>query len=325
MTSSVVGSTELRADERLDRLAAKRQLAAQRGVERDAERILVGTRIDVAERELLGRHVRRSAGHQTAARHQAIADHRALVNGGLLRLDDVVGARARETEVDDPRLTGRVDEHVVRLEVAMDEARRVGGHQPATRRQERVDELAPRATTAEPLRERRSVDPLHHDEHAAELAVARASRRRELVGPDVVDDDDVGVLHPRERSRLVRHRPPLGLRGGVVGVRRIDELDRDLSLELRIERREHDPESARAEPLAEPIARDVGWRRRSPEQRGLERSEQPRIVDRILGPRTRGQRLEDVRGADLRHRFTVSPLPRTQLSGSRRGLRSTPR
>ena len=98
--------------------AVERQLAAQHLVDHDPEREQIDPVIDRIGHRLLGGHVVRRAEHETVRGQPARAVRRIAAL-----------AQDRDPEVDDPRHLGAVhvglDDHVLRLEVAMDEARLV--------------------------------------------------------------------------------------------------------------------------------------------------------------------------------------------------------
>ncbi len=238
---------------------AERMPAAQRLVERDAEAELVGARVGGLAPVLLGRHVQRRADEVAGQRHrdaeQAVAPraprrHRRGRCGHLARRLDLVGA-AREAEVRDLDAAVVADQHVVRLEVAVDDADRVGRDQSAPGGDEHRDDAAPR------WRARRQVAPqrfaahvLHREEHVTVDAA------------DVVDGDDVGMRQPRHRLRLAQ-QPRAALERGDRGVG-ADQLDRDVAFELGIVREVDDAHPALRHRLADDVAPDVlpgdgGW------------------------------------------------------------------
>ena len=156
----------------------------------------------------------------------------------------VAAARlAREAEVDDARPAVLAEQHVVGLEVAVHEPGRVRGGQPAPGRDEHVEHLAPRPRlVGEPALERSARDELHREEH---LVVEHA---------DVVDGDDVGVREPRHRLRLAQQaraapcpsRPVPGL----------EQLERDLAIELGIVRAVDDAHRAGADAFDDDVTAD---------------------------------------------------------------------
>ena len=116
------------------------------------------------------------------------------------------GTRAREAEVRHAHAPVAADQHVVGLEVAVEQADRVrgdAGRAPpgGTRRGSRATCAA---TCLSQRRQRVALDELHRDVDVA--VVGRA---------DVVDADDVGVVELRDRLRLA-----LEPRARFLGVRR---------------------------------------------------------------------------------------------------------
>jgi hypothetical protein len=129
------------------------------------------------------------------------------------------------------------DHHVVGLEVAVDQPRRVGRRQPAAGLHEHRHDLVPRPTSApQPALERHAGDELHGDEH---LVAER---------PDLVHRHHVRVGQPRHRLGLAQQA---GLTEGAAagGVRhpRPQQLDRHLSIQLRVVGGAHQAHPARAE------------------------------------------------------------------------------
>jgi len=112
-------------------------------MERDAEGILVrGWRRRVGE-VLLGSHVDGGSHHYARAREAALRARAVLAFVGL---DGVVGWGARgggEAEVDELDATVAADQHVVGLEVAMDDALLVGGDEACGGAEECLDDLTP--------------------------------------------------------------------------------------------------------------------------------------------------------------------------------------
>ena len=146
---------------------------------------------------------------------------------------------AREAKIGDDDPTVLATQHVVRLEIAMDERRRMRGREPTTCLEERLDDREHRARLRrQPLGEGRAIDQLHRDV----IAVAR--------GPDLVHDHDILVGEPRHRAGLAQE--PLARIATNLG--RPQDLQCDVALEIRIERGMHHTHAALAEHALEPVA-----------------------------------------------------------------------
>jgi hypothetical protein len=126
----------------------------------------------------------------------------------------------------------------LRLEVAMDQPRGVGAGDSASRLDQYIQDLGPPpGALLRPLPERQPGDELHGDPHVI------------TEHADVIDRDDVRVGQPREGLRLPQYQCAIAA-VQFLGDRRLDQLQRDLAIELRIVGREHRPHRAGAE-LAE--------------------------------------------------------------------------
>src|SRR5690606_10646563 len=174
------------------------------------------------------------------------------------------GGAAGEAEVDDAGARGPVfvdaDEHVVGLEVAVDDAGGVGRGEAATGLEVDLDDLTPRAA-ALPLRERDAVDALHGEEDGA------------LVGADLVDGDDVRVSDAGQRPRLAEQP---GRAAAVVAVD-AQELDRDVAIELAVVPEVDDAHAAGAEAAHDGVAPE-------PRRLGVEAEQAPaEIGEHALG------------------------------------------
>ena len=114
----------------------------------------------------------------------------------------VVAEPAREPEVGDEHAAVARAQHVVRLEVAMHEAGRVCGGEPAPGGEQRAPHVVARRLVLEPRIERRALDELHRDEVASppvptsytvttfgcvSRAIARASRSNRLRSAGLAD------------------------------------------------------------------------------------------------------------------------------------------
>jgi hypothetical protein len=173
-------------------LAAVRRMPAQDLVQDAAQEIHVGLLADARDvaAQHLGRHVGRRA--------------RDLFRVPRVRHDALVVARGdRDAPVGHVDLAQLADEHVLGLEVAVDEAPRVREvHRVADPRHHvqvplqqvrRPEALLHRGRVVHELAPLHAVDALQHDERLARV------RRR-----DVVDRDDVGVLELADDPRLLQ-------------------------------------------------------------------------------------------------------------------------
>ncbi len=186
------------------RLAAgKRELSRGQSVEHATQAEQVGAGIDRAAERLLGRHVRRSSEDGPL-----LSEVGAVIGGprqAEIQDPDAVQAaeRARQggRRRDTARLTGvrrirfaRFEPEVRRLDVAVDQAARVGGGQAEGDLTADARRLADRRAVAgaQPLLQAAPAQQLHRQEwHAAVFA-------------DLVDGDDVIVLDLRRRPRLAQ-------------------------------------------------------------------------------------------------------------------------
>ena len=204
------------------RVAGERHLPGEHLVEDDPERVQVGTLVDRLPACLLRREVLRRP------------DDRA-------RLGHLGGAAPRDPEVGHLHVPVRADDHVVRLDVAVDDLVPVRFGERAQdlpreldRRQRRSGPLAD-----EQLLERRPVEVLHRDVvGAVDLAA-------------VVDPDDVRMVQPGGVPRL----PFESLDELVVArVALVQDLQRDLPPELLVLGQVHVGHPARAEPALDAVA-----------------------------------------------------------------------
>ena len=193
-----------RVRDRLGMRSLERHVPGQHLVEHDADRPDIGARVRGLPAHLLRRHVGRRAEGRVLRRQ-------------LQRIDE-----RRQAEVEDAHAVLGQD-HVARLDVAVDDALRVRLGEPVGDLRRDLERLVDRHRPAlEPLLQRRPLVERHHDEQLPVVG-----------GLDVVDRADVGMLGGRGRLRLA-HEALLG--GLVVAPLLRQELQRDEAAELGVAR-----------------------------------------------------------------------------------------
>ena len=153
---------------------------------------------------------------------------------------ETVKERAGDPEVGDHDAPVVANEHVLRLEVTMDEPGRVGRREPTPGRLEDGECFAPRMRLSHPRFERAPLDVLHRDEDVV------------AVHTDVVDGDDVGMSKARHRLRFALQAC------SVVGrlCRGVEDFDRDAACELPVVRGVHAAHAAGAEVVDDDVSPD---------------------------------------------------------------------
>ncbi len=184
------------------RVAAERGRAGQQLVQHDAERVEVGALVDVRPARLLGREVLRGA------------DDRADL-GHLARTG------ARDAEVRHLHAALAVDEHVVRLDVAMDDP-------VAVREAQRREDL-PRVLDGDRNRRRPAGDDQLLQRAAVEVLHGDVVRPLRLAA--VVDRDDVRM---RQRRCVLRLAAEALDELVVVRVAVVEDLDGDAAAQLLV-------------------------------------------------------------------------------------------
>ncbi|MFO0633675.1 MAG: hypothetical protein U0168_12565 [Nannocystaceae bacterium] len=234
------------------RRAAEGPAAVQRLEQRDAERELIAARIGLGQLELFGRHVGRRAHDRAGARDVEVAQAAGRGAGRLARARrrrrqhvggvDGLGGRAREAEVEHARSIVASDQHVVGLEVAVDDALGVGGGEALAGAQEHREDLVPRARLrVAPRPQGHAADQLHRHEHLVALL------------PDLVHVHDVGVRQLRDRLGLAQQSLSPG---GALGLVVAQDLDRDRPIEFVIVRGIDHAHAAGADALDDAVAPD---------------------------------------------------------------------
>ncbi len=204
-------------------VGVERDLADQHLVEDDAERVDVGALVDAVAHRLLGGDVVGGAEDAAGRRHPV-----------LLEL-------ARDPEVGQLRPPLGVDQHVLRLDVAVDDVARVGDGEAAGDL-DRVGERflrVERADPADPLLQRLAFDVLEDDVGVAAV----------LAGVD--HGDDVGVGELGHRPRLLAEALELV---GLLGHLAVHHLDRDVAVERLVARQVDGRHAAAAELRLQAVA-----------------------------------------------------------------------
>ena len=173
------------ADGRGGRGAAHGVDAGERLVEDERQRVEVRLLADLASLALLGRHVGERAEHVAGARERVLADEAGAAEVGELGGG---GERLRRRRA----ILARVrDEHVLRLDVAMDHAARVSVLERAGEREADLQHLLVlELVRRDQPRERVAVDELGDQVE------------RVIVGARLVQRDDRRVREPRRGERL---------------------------------------------------------------------------------------------------------------------------
>ena len=300
-----------RQHQRIARGASEGALSGEGLEERDTEAELIGARVHRPRQMLLGGHVERRPLHGAIAGHGRPEQ---VSGGAARRLGESLGARSArgvgEAEVGDARLgRGRIDEHVLRLEVAMNQPCAMRRREPAAGRHEHRDHgLLTARRPATPRAQRAPLDVLHRQEDAARVLA------------EVVDGDDVGMADARHRLRLA-HQADAG-RLAAHG----EELERHGAVQQRIVRGNDVGHPAAPDGRKDHVAPDerARWRdlARRPIDRGRRRdADRVGVVQRVREDRGRRAPFLRHRGPVLhaRRRSARSPRERTSADTLRRG------
>ena len=198
-------------------------LADQHLVEDDAERVDVRARVDPLAHRLLGGDVVGRAEHPAGRRHPVLFE------------------LARDPEVGQLRPPLLVDQHVLRLDVAVDHVAGVGDAEPARDLDRVGDRLlrVERADPRDPLLQRLALDVLEDDVGVAAV----------LAGVD--HRDDVGVGELGDRARLLAEALQLV---GLLGHLAVHHLHRDRPVERLVARQVDGRHPAAAQLRLQPVA-----------------------------------------------------------------------
>jgi hypothetical protein len=205
------------------RVGLVRRLAGEALEQHDPERVDVGAGVERLQADRFGREVVRGA-------HEDVR-----TEGGRR-----AGRGSRQPEVGDPDRAVTAEQHVLRLDVAVDEVGLVRGSEPRRRRAEHRQCLARAepATRAEHLTQRRAVDELQHQIGA----VGRLA--------PVVHRHDVRVAERRGSLRLATEPVPEGRVGAEVGV---GDLDGDQPVEHLVVGAVDDGHAAPSDLVEQPV------------------------------------------------------------------------
>ena len=275
----------------LDRVAGEWPMAVEHFEQRDAERKDVALH---AERrrsvEALRCHVRGRPEHLPAAGREDRGFIETTIGGCATdRLRPHVGDDLGEPEIADQRAPVGGEQHVIGLEIAVDDACLMGRRQSLAGLDERRDHLAPVVVLAHPLAQGRAVHILHDEEQLFAIAA------------DVVNRRDVRVLEARHRLGLVAEP----LNQALVSIAdlsvlqrqpkpRIQELQRDLAIELGVMSGIHDPHPAGTDQAFDLVATDHGARREQPDHGCLQhRCGRSPVGGGRLGAEVRQRRPQD--------------------------------
>jgi hypothetical protein len=208
---------------RVRRRRLERRPASDELVQQDSERVDVAPLVGWVALHLLGRHVRRRAEQRAARGHAGFTD------------------RAGEPEIADADVPLLVDEHVLRLEIAVDDALRVGGGKPG----------ADLTEDSERARQRHPLLALHHRTEVITIDELHRQEAQVAVVGEVVDAQHVRV---RDLARK-RDLAAKAFESGVLVDIAAHDLERYLYLELGVVRAEHLTHAALAERAEDAVAR----------------------------------------------------------------------
>ena len=228
---------------------------AEQLVEEDGQAVDVAPSVERLAARLLGGHVRRrpEEGAHPGPVEGAAAGSRRLGSAVLCRgVGGLIVELPREAPVHDGDLAPRPDHDVRGLDVAVDHAARVGvgdrlehaeeDLDPPLEAEARVGERVAGGELLDDRLERLALDVLHHEEVLPLF-----------VDADVVNRDDVRVLHAPDRADLVDEADEVTGRAHVG----LQALDRDGALDVVVLRSKHLANPALTEETALLVARSI--------------------------------------------------------------------
>ena len=200
---------ENRVDDRGRRPSFERAAPGHHFVQDDAKREDVGPRVERIAQRLLGRHV------QNRSNRGARIGERCRRLGGL-------GDRGK-AEVEQLRVAARRDEDVRRLDVAVDDARRMRGVERIGDLHADVDDGSDRKRSArEPFVQREAAEQFHYEIRASVGFGGLA---------DVVNRADIRMIEPRRGAGFALEAGQMFFRGGQRGG---EQLERDVPVKRQI-------------------------------------------------------------------------------------------
>ena len=226
-------------------------------VENAAEREDVGTGIDGPPLHLLGRHVARGSEHDSLAGPML----RPCGGGAQILLRCASLRELREAEIQDLRVAVFGDHEVARLQIPVNDSRRVGVSEPFGSLGEVAEQRAKVFFFRMHLvREGLPIDPFHRDEvdgSRCSIPDVRAVTGTDLISSDLIDRDDVRVIEGRGGFRFENEPAKPFLVPHQHGRK---DFQRDATLEGQILGEVNFPHSPGPECPYHPVVRDLGAR-----------------------------------------------------------------
>jgi len=258
-------------------VAIERWVANDHLIQQAPERVQIGSLVDLPAEDLLGWHVLRGSQQRIGTGDARLFRREAL----------------RESKVEDLHAIALEEHHIVRFEIAMNDAFAMSGGERFT--DLRADPNRAREwkalTALELVDERLAAQELHHDVQHAVIGL-----------PEIEDRHDRRVLQPTRQPRLAQK--PLRDRTDRRELR-MDHLDRDLAIDRELPAAIHGAHAAIAEHATDLVAmvedppdQRVGLRDELDQPAPVRHAEQ--LVDAIRAVARRAVRLVAIDGRRLR-------------------------